>query len=155
VTKSVYLLDNNVVKELNGATPESNVMNWLNSVDDVDIYIAVTVILEQRKGIEVARKKRNADLKELLAGEQRLRRLISEYWDKFLHIDNEIAEEWGRLYGERQADLIDLLVSASANVRDFTVVTRNVNHFKGRTKRIIDPFKYKKPPHTKVRDPIR
>jgi predicted nucleic acid-binding protein len=144
----LYLLDNNVVKELNGATPDSNVINWLNSVDDVDIYIAVSVIMEQRKGIEVERKEKNADLKELLAGESRLKKLIADYWDRFLHIDNEIAEEWGRLYGERQAELIDLLVSASANVRGFTVVTRNIRDFRGRAKKIFDPFKYKKAPLT-------
>jgi len=142
----VYVLDNNVVKEIDGASPDPNVMNWLHSVDDGDIYIAVTVIMEQRKGIEAARKKRNANLNELSNGEARLKKLIADFWDKFLHVDNEIAEEWGRLYGEKQTDIIDLLISASANVRGFTVVTRNVDHFKGRAKKIIDPFEYNKSP---------
>ena len=49
----------------------------------------------------------------------------------------------GRLAGEKQQDLIDLLLAATANVRRYTVVTRNVADFEGRVERVMDPFKWR------------
>jgi predicted nucleic acid-binding protein len=98
--------------------------------------------MEQRKGFELARRKRNADFAAIAEGEKRLRDFVRDFASQFLSVDAEVAEEWGRLAGERQQDLIDLLVAATANVKNYTVVTRNVSPFEGRVATVLDPFKW-------------
>ncbi len=146
----MYVLDNNVAKELNGKTPDANVMAWFGSVDESDIYISVAVIVEQRRGIEREKKQRKANHAEIAASEKRLSAFVSEHWDRFLAVDNDVANEWGRLYGIKEAKFIDLLIAATANVKGYTVVTRNVKDFVSRTQNVIDPFKFNKRPAVKA-----
>jgi len=135
------VLDTNVVSRMSGPNPDNNVTNWLAGVNDSDVFFSVVVIMELRKGIERERKKKNADLARLSASEQRLKEFVKSFWDHFIPADNDIAEEWGKLIGERDQDQADMLIAATANVKHFTVVTRNVSHFENRVKNIIDPFK--------------
>ncbi len=137
----LYLLDNNVVKRMSGQNPDKNVANWITNVDDSDLYFSVAVIMEQRKGIEMERKKRNADAAKLAASEVRLNEFIETFWDHFISADSVIAEGWGRLIGQKEQDFADMLIAATANVRKLTVVTRNVAHFKDRVDSVFDPFK--------------
>jgi predicted nucleic acid-binding protein len=126
---------------MSGSSPDKNVKNWLDGIDDTDIFFSVTVVMEQRKGLELARRKKNANLAAITASEERLRAFVRDFGSQILHVDADIAEEWGRLVGERQQDLMDLLLAATANCKRFVVVTRNVSHFKGRVETVIDPFK--------------
>jgi predicted nucleic acid-binding protein len=130
-----------VVRGMSGPNPDKNVAKWRSGVDESDIFFSVAVIMEQRKGIEIARRKRNADLAKMAQSEKKLSDFINAFWDHFLHVDSAIAEEWGKLIGENQQDLADLLIAATANVKKYAVVTRNVAHFKDRVKTVIDPFK--------------
>lgn len=137
----MYLIDTNVMSQISGGKPDKNVKSWMESVDNSDLFFSVAIVMEQRKGFELARRKRNADLAAMSAGEKRLRDFVHDFASQILHVDVDVAEEWGRLVGERQQDLMDLLVAATANVRNFTVVTRNVSHFEGRVANVLDPFK--------------
>lgn len=138
----MYVVDTNVLSNISCGNPNTNVTNWFDSVDDVDIFFSVAVIMEQRKGIEQARKKVNADIDAVIAGEERLNNFIADFSDHVIQVDIEIADEWGKLVGQKQQDFIDLLVAATANARDMTVVTRNTKHFKNRVSKLIDPFKW-------------
>ena len=57
----MYILDTNVVKRMYGKDKDDNVVNWINSIDDNEIFFSVGLIMENHKGIETARKKRNSD----------------------------------------------------------------------------------------------
>jgi predicted nucleic acid-binding protein len=140
----VYVLDTMVVSNINGPDPNENVLDWIRGVDDIDIYISVVVIMEVRKGIESQRRKlsaKNLDISDLDASQKELSEFVRDHSDQFIPVDNEIAEEWGRLVGVKEKNIVDLLIAATANVKKYTVVTRNEKHFRARSIKTIDPFK--------------
>lgn len=47
-----YLLDTNVISELIARVPNQQIINWIDSIDQHDIYLSVITIGEIRKGIE-------------------------------------------------------------------------------------------------------
>lgn len=142
----VYLLDTMVVSNFIGPSPNASVLKWISSVDDIDLYISVAVIMEIRKGIESERRKlsaKNLDVSDLDVSQRELSEFIRAYSDQFIPVDNTIAEEWGRLTGIKEKNIVDLLIAATANVKKYVVVTRNVKHFRSRNITTIDPFAYK------------
>jgi len=56
-------------------------------------------------------------------------------------VDRDVAAEWARLLGEHDRNRDDTALAATARVRGLVVVTRNVRHFRGRSVRVLDPFK--------------
>lgn len=143
----MYILDTMVVSSYNGPNPDLNVLEWIRSVDDVDIYISVAVIMEIRKGIEAERRRRSAqnmDVSDLDVSQKGLSQLVRDHGDQFIPVDNEIAEAWGRLIGIKEKNIVDLLIAATANVKNYTVVTRNEKHFRDRKVKTFNPFSYKR-----------
>ena len=51
----MYLLDTNVVSELRKTKPHGGVLAWLESVNDVDLYIAAVTMGEIQRGIQMTR----------------------------------------------------------------------------------------------------
>jgi predicted nucleic acid-binding protein len=126
-----------------GKDADKNVSSWVDSVNDNDIFFSVGLIMENRKGIELAKKKKNPDFASIAAFEKKLSYLMSEQSRQIIEIDIPIAQEWGKMVGEKQQDLMDLLLAATANIKKFTLVTRNVSDFKDRVEKVIDPFKWR------------
>jgi toxin FitB len=58
--------------------------------------------------------------------------------DRIVPIDRAIAEEWGRLNVPDPVPAADGLLAATAKVRDWTQVTRNVSN----VARVLDPFAF-------------
>lgn len=121
-----YLLDTNILSELRKRNPSRTVSAWFDSVSDDDVYLSVLTVGEIRHGIERLRARepeRAADydhwLGELLVG----------YRDHIADIDREVADEWGRLNRGRTLPVVDGLLAATARVRKWTMVTRNVRDF--------------------------
>ncbi len=50
------------------------------------------------------------------------------------------AEEWGQLDARDPVSMADGLIAATARVRGWTVVTRNVKHFESTGVRTLNPF---------------
>lgn len=132
------LVDTNVLSELRkGKRCDPGVLQWLDGVDDGDIYISVLTLGEIRRGIERIRRR---DLRAAAALAGWLEELVASHEERIVAIDRPIAEEWGRLNVLNPLPVIDGLLAATARVRDLTLITRNVADVASVGVRVLDPF---------------
>jgi toxin FitB len=136
-----FLLDTNVVSEWTKPRPNSGVIEWLDQVDEDEVFLSVVTFAELRHGIErlpaSARRKR---LDEWLRSE-----LPTRFEGRIAPVDGPIADEWGRLVARRETagrpiQAMDALIAATAQVHDLTLVTRNVSDFKATLKSLLNPW---------------
>ena len=52
--------------------------------------------------------------------------VVDFYDDRIVSIDGAVAREWGRLNVTHPLPVVDALIAATAKVRGWTLVTRNV-----------------------------
>jgi toxin FitB len=132
-----FLLDTNVISEARKPAPDSNVRAWLASVPEGDLYLSVLVVGEIRQGIERLRRR---DPARAAPYENWLSALLHGFADRLVPMTADVCEEWGRLNVPDPLPVVDGLMAASAKVRDWTFVTRNVADL-GRTNvRLLNPF---------------
>ncbi len=90
-----YLLDTCVISELIKTEPEISVINWLNSINEEDVYLSVLTIGEIQKGIEkLPASKRKEKLQIWLDSD-----LQQRFNGRIIDINNEIALCWGKIQG--------------------------------------------------------
>lgn len=133
----MYLLDTNIISEPVKARPDPKLIEWYGSVVDSDLFLSVLTIGEIRKGIE---QKRSASMQAASRLEVWLGDLQALFSGRILHVDDQVAEEWGRLQALRSQHVIDQLIAATAKVHGLTLVTRNVRHVEGLGVPVLDPF---------------
>jgi toxin FitB len=131
------LLDTNVVSELRKRQPDPNVLAWYATVSSADLFLSVLTIGEIRLGIERLRRNDPAQADTI---EHWLRGLHSGYQDHLINVDAAVGEEWGRMNVPDPLPVIDGLLAASAKIRGWTLVTRNVNDLRGSGVSLINPF---------------
>jgi predicted nucleic acid-binding protein len=132
-----YLLDTNVVSELRKRQPDPRVLAWYDTVTSAEIFISALTIGEIRLGIERLRRKDNAQadlLQDWLTG------LRAAYRDHIVDVDTDVAEEWGRINVPDPLPVIDGLLAASARIRGWTLVTRNIADLTRISVRLLNPF---------------
>ncbi len=118
-----FLLDTNVVSETRRRTPDRNVLAWFDDTDQQALYISVLTIGELTKGIA---RRRRGDPRSAAGLEHWLRGIEELFSDRVIPIDTSIATAWCNLDAGRPIPVIDSLLAATAKVRGFTLVTRNV-----------------------------
>lgn len=133
----LYLLDTNVIREL-GPGGHKNVQAWIKTIDDSSIRISAISIQEIIIGWE---RKRNQDPARAKRGLAQLQTLKDHYSDRIISVDAEIASEWGRLVAVKGKHHADMALAATARMRHLILVTRNVDDFRGRGVRVLNPFK--------------
>ena len=136
---TLYLLDANVLREFR-PRGHRNVRNWLATVDDAALRVSVMTLLEMRRGWEAKKKH---DRTHAAEGLERLVAFETAFKDRIIPIDARIAAEWARLVGQKDKHRDDMALAATARVRSFVLVTRNLADFRGRGVRVLDPFKAK------------
>ena len=135
----MFLLDTNVVSEVRkGRRSDPNVSNWYAGVIESQLFISSLTIGEIRKGIELARRRRDVDQAEAL--ELWLRTVIQRFSGRILTVDTEEADTWGQISAIRPVPVVDGLLAATAMAHDMTLVTRNVSDVEGLGVRVLDPF---------------
>jgi hypothetical protein len=132
-----YLLDTNVVSELRRREPDARVLDWYATVPSAQLFLSVLTIGEIRLGIERLRRK---DPVQADALDRWLRGLRGSFADHVVDIDQETAQEWGRLNAPDPLPVIDGLLAATARVRGWTLVTRNVADLAGSGVTLLNPF---------------
>lgn len=133
-----YLIDTNIISEVGkGARCDAHVAAWYASIDDGELYLSVLVLGELRKGIERVRRR---DAAKATALEDWLRSVDLAFGERVLPVDRAVAEEWGRMNGERSIPSVDGLLAATAKVRGLTLVTRNEADVAGLGATILNPF---------------
>ena len=132
----MYLLDTNVVSELRKLKPHQGVVAWIEKTPEDLLHLSAVTIGEIQAGVELTR-----ELDPVKAAE------IEEWLDSvaqsfnMLAADAEVFRRWAKLMrGRSDHHLEDALIAATALVKGFTVVTRNVADFKDFEVPLINPF---------------
>lgn len=122
-----FLLDTCAVSELANPRPNPGVIAWMGDHDESCLYLSVVTLGEIQKGIsQLANRDRQASLNEWLHGA-----VVERFSDRLLLLDADIMRHWGHVLGEQARrgitlPVVDMLVAATAQVHDMTVVTRHV-----------------------------
>jgi predicted nucleic acid-binding protein len=117
-----YLLDTNVVSEARRKRPDARVASWLKWADERTLHISVMTLGEIVKG---AAQHGTRDRTQASIYDQWLEIIRSEFADRTIGVDTEIAQLWGRLAAKRPIPIVDGLLAATAVVHGMTLVTRN------------------------------
>ena len=132
-----FVLDTNVVSEMRKVRPHHRVRAWFGSVDAADLYLSVLVVGEIAQGVERLRRR---DPDRARVYDDWLATLRRDFGHRILPVDVAVAEEWGRLNAAAPLPVIDGLLAATANVRGWTLVTRNTKDVQRTGVRSLDPF---------------
>ena len=133
-----YLIDTNVISELRkGDRCDPAVAAWWAKVDENELWTSALVLGEIRRGIELARRR---DPQKAKALEAWLEEVISGFGDRVLHVDAQVADEWGRMNAIRPLPVIDALLAATARANGLIFVARNGTDVQGVGVDILNPF---------------
>lgn len=126
-----YLIDTCVISEFTKKTPDIKIIDFLDSLDQDNVYLSVLSIGEIKKGI--ARLNDINKQKELSAWLNDV--LLKNYKDNLVDIDIQVIGRWGEIVGSYEKNgivlpVIDSLLAASAIYYDMIFVTRNVKDIK-------------------------
>lgn len=126
------LLDTNVLSEVTKPSPDTNVLEWLDRLDEDRTFISVVSIAEIRRGVALMDEGRRRDaLTDWLA-----RELTQRFEQRVLPVDEAVALAWGDLMGiakrrGRGLSSMDGLIGATAIAQSLTLATRNIKDFDG------------------------
>ena len=135
----MFLVDTNVISEARkGAKANLGVKKFFKEAEADDLYLSAQTIGEIRRGLENIRHR--GDLPQTRKLEKWLDLVVSNFADKILTFDEECAQVWGWLMSPHPEHAIDKQIAAIALIHDLTVVTRNVDDFRGTGVAIKNPF---------------
>jgi predicted nucleic acid-binding protein len=138
---SGFLLDTNLPSELTRIKPDPRVAQWLDNVDDDELYLSVISIGEFCKGFTVhPEERRRASLKQWLDNTLR-----PWFAGRILPISEAVSERCGILEGQCQLKGLTLnapdgMIAATALEHNLTIVTRNVRDFDCLDVAIFNPW---------------
>jgi toxin FitB len=132
-----YLIDTNVVSETRRTRPDPRVQTWFNAVDPNALFISVLTLGEIARGIA---KRERTNAVEAASYRRWLESLRSDFLDRILIVDDDIAEMWGRLTARRTLPIVDGLLAATALVKSLTFVTRDVRDVAGTGASVLNPW---------------
>ena len=122
-----YLLDTNVLSELQRKAPNKLVQRWFNERPATSLYLSVLTLGELRKGIEGIK-----ELRRRLAMSDWLEVKLPAFFNgRILSVDHQVSDRWGRLAAKagRPIAAIDSLIGATASHHGLSLVTRNTKDF--------------------------
>ena len=137
----MYLIDTNVISEARKRSKANKgVRAFFRQMikEEASLFISVVTIGELRRGIELIRHR--GDKRQANQLEKWLEKLLAEFEDFILNIDEDVAQLWGRLRVPHPENALDKQIAATALVYDLTVVSRNLKDFRKTGVRILDPF---------------
>ena len=136
-----FLLDTNVLSEVQRPAPSKRVLAWLDTVDEDRSFISVASIAELRHGIALMGSgRRRTALAAWLASD-----LPARFAERILPIDSAVAEHWGDVMAlSRRSGValstMDGFFAATALAKNLTLVTRNVKDFESFGVDLFNPW---------------
>jgi toxin FitB len=135
-----YLLDTCVLSEFSKKSPSAQVLHWLESIPQEELFISVLTLGEIRCGIGKLPDGRKKN--DLFRWFDVLREV---YEASTLEVDGDIALRWGaeraRLTKRgQQGSVIDGLIALTALHHNLYLVTRNVSDFSYFDIELINPW---------------
>ena len=134
---TLYLVDVNVFQRFH-PDGNANIAKWKATIKDDDIRISALTIFEMRRGFAAKAATSDVARKRLAI----LDALEKAYADKIVSLGSEEARMWAVTVQGAGKDSIDRGLVAVAKVHGMTIVTRNVEHFRGQGVRILNPFEH-------------
>ena len=132
-----YLVDTNVLSELQKPRPDPNAQTWFKSVPPNDVHVSVITLGEIERGIE---KVRATDPAYASALSGWLQTILDNYADRIVDVDVSIARRWGVLGHYHEHAPVDAMLAATAIERGLVLVTRNVRDIDRTGVRWLNPF---------------
>ena len=132
-----YLLDTNVLSELRRPRPDPRVSAWFARVEAPELFLSALVVGEIVAGVERVRRR---DARAAVAYDAWLDELHDAFADRIVPVDLAAAEEWGRMSVPDPLPVVDGLLAATAKVRGWTLVTRDVRDVARTGVHVLDPF---------------
>jgi len=137
----MFLIDTDVVSELRKKDrADKGVLDFFQQyqVESDRCFVSSITVGELRRGVELIRVRGDAQQAELL--ERWLLQVKSDFANRILPVDLDVAELWGKLRVPDATNSIDKLISATALINTLTVVTRNIKHFERTGVPVLNPF---------------
>ena len=133
MSANIVLADTNVLSELVKATPDAQVMRWLESVQGM--ALSAVTLEEAHFGLAWQSNRRKLALFNAL-----VERMFAVY-----PVTPAIAKRGGILRGQFQAQGLtrsapDMLIAATALEHQLVLATRNVRDFTGCGVQVVNPF---------------
>lgn len=132
----MFLLDTDALSELEKPRPNPGFVQWLDTVDWLDLHLSVITIGELWQGIAVlpASRKRRA-----------LETMFSLIPDRFhgriIPVDEQIATKYGEIQAQSgPLPSLDAFIAATAMTRRLTLVSRNSEDMARTGVAMLDPW---------------
>ncbi|MBR4654087.1 MAG: type II toxin-antitoxin system VapC family toxin [Kiritimatiellae bacterium] len=138
-----YLVDTCVLSELAKNKPNANVVKWLKSHSDGNLFfVSVVTLGEIKEGIETLSDEDPRKKKLRTWFEEQI---LGAYEGSIVDFDREVALKWGEIKGMtnrmgRTRPDLDAQIAATAVVHGMTVITRNVSDMEYTGAEVEDPF---------------
>ena len=134
----MYLLDTNIVSELRKHKPHGAVLAWLQSVEDVQLFLSAVTLGEIQAGIEITREQDTQKAAEIEAWLN----LVAQSYN-ILPMDTVVFRHWAKLMHRKSNTVYeDAMIAATAQVHGLQVVTRNVADFQMLGLLVLNPFEF-------------
>lgn len=140
----MYLVDTNVISAAAPSKAKSlrDLVAWMEA-QSAHLYLSVVTIAEIEDGI--AKLRRAGATRKANTLSAWLETLLHLYGDRVLAFDTPTARIVGALSDRARSQgaspgFADLIIAATAQVRHFTVLTRNSRHFVPLGVPVLDPF---------------
>lgn len=136
-----FLLDTCMLSELIKSNPEPNVVNWISSQTESDLFISVLTVGELLKGIsKLQESKKKNQLKQWLEND-----LLQRFKGRILKVDFGVVSVWGQLLGEKEKigikiPVIDGLLASTSLSNGLVLVTRNIKDFEATECELLNPW---------------
>jgi toxin FitB len=140
----MYIFDTNVVSELRkmlSGRAALSVSQWAQSIPPDDVYLSSIVIYEIKLGILklAPRDGKQAALLDAWLSDQ----ILPTFSGKILPIDEKVAILVAHMMTPQTRPFRDVLIAATAQHYDYTVVTRNVRDFANLPVKVFNPWDFK------------
>ncbi|MDR0322110.1 MAG: type II toxin-antitoxin system VapC family toxin [Treponema sp.] len=136
-----YLLDTNVISEMQKTQCNQNVKSFVETVHWEELYLSAITIGEICYGIEkLSYGKKKHDLSVWL-----YTKLPEWFSGRIITLDSDVMMEWGRLCAkiQRKLPFADSLIASSAITHHMFLVTRNTKDFEDiEGINIINPWEF-------------
>jgi len=137
----VYLIDTNVISETRKrerANPGVRAFFRQAAREGAALYLSALTVGELQRGVALIRHR--GDTAQAAVLEQWLATVLEDFGRQVLPVDADVAQVWGQLRAPRPEHALDKLIAATALIHDLTIVTRNVEDFRGTGAMLLNPF---------------